>query len=286
MDARPVKSDSVQKATPSIEISPLSYEYVRSPSNVDSNLLVLLHGLGDTHLPFLKLGESLQKTLPQTAVLALRAGTPIPLLMGIGQEAWCWWESFDMLGQEVANPNPSQFLQAFAGLLEHLITPEDNGGCGWRPSSIHLLGFAQGASAALEGTIFWTKRTVHSGQVADDKQELGSVVSICGNLLSHPTSKMAVSTPLLHFHRLGASPSKSEVVTSSLSRVFANIEQASMGPVREGVTEAMPQGLSEWDPIMRFWSRLLRNRTSWELEGDLFTMSSSNVGRTEGSYPV
>lgn len=104
MDARPVKSDSVQKAPPSIEISPLSYEYVRSPSNVDSNLLVLLHGLGDTHLPFLKLGESLQKTLPQTAVLALRAGTPIPLLMGIGQEAWCWWETFDMLGKGESIP--------------------------------------------------------------------------------------------------------------------------------------------------------------------------------------
>lgn len=144
MDARPVKSDSVQKAPPSIEISPLSYKYVRSPSNVDSNLLVLLHGLGDTHLPFLKLGESLQKTLPQTAVLALRAGTPIPLLMGIGQEAWCWWETFDMLGQGESIPfagssdggsagapgdqrspipirvNFYRHLQGFSSILSHL----------------------------------------------------------------------------------------------------------------------------------------------------------------------
>lgn len=97
--------------------------YAPPRDGVESNLLVLFHGLGesafgtvtfarvglvahfepappplppragDTAKPFAQLGRSLN--LPQTAVLALQAPKQIPLLE---EEAYQWWDSFDQLG--------------------------------------------------------------------------------------------------------------------------------------------------------------------------------------------
>ena len=50
---------------------PVPFSYTPSDDGVDENLLILLHGLGDTHVPFANLGKQLK--LPQTASLALRA---------------------------------------------------------------------------------------------------------------------------------------------------------------------------------------------------------------------
>lgn len=50
---------------------PVPFSYTSSDDGVDENLLILLHGLGDTHVPFANLGK--QFKLPQTATLALRA---------------------------------------------------------------------------------------------------------------------------------------------------------------------------------------------------------------------
>jgi hypothetical protein len=59
------------KLAPQQRSIPMPFTYTASDDGTDENLLVLLHGLGDTHLPFAKLGASLK--LPQTATLALRA---------------------------------------------------------------------------------------------------------------------------------------------------------------------------------------------------------------------
>jgi hypothetical protein len=59
------------KPRPRASAIPCQFHYAPSADGTDENLLVLLHGLGDTHLPFAKLGRSL--SLPQTAVLALCA---------------------------------------------------------------------------------------------------------------------------------------------------------------------------------------------------------------------
>jgi len=74
----------------------LTFKYASARDNVDTNLLILLHGLGDTALPFFELGKELQQTLPQTAILSIQAPMRVPLLE---EEAWMWWESFDCLGE-------------------------------------------------------------------------------------------------------------------------------------------------------------------------------------------
>lgn len=78
------------KRAPSKSAIPVPFSYMHSDDGTDENLLILLHGLGklrsvlfskprdetsnllgDTHVPFAKLGRQLK--LPQTAVLVLRA---------------------------------------------------------------------------------------------------------------------------------------------------------------------------------------------------------------------
>lgn len=59
------------KKPPQTANIPVPFFYAPSDDGTDENLLILLHGLGDTHIPFFKLGRQLK--LPQTAVLAVRA---------------------------------------------------------------------------------------------------------------------------------------------------------------------------------------------------------------------
>ncbi|CAM9610239.1 unnamed protein product, partial [Phaeothamnion confervicola] len=65
-----------------------TFTYAPSPDGVDSNLLILLHGLGDTHENFANLARKM--ALPQTATLALRAPITLPFELGYG-----WYQAFD-----------------------------------------------------------------------------------------------------------------------------------------------------------------------------------------------
>lgn len=78
----------------------LAFKYASARDKVDSNLLLFLHGLGDTARPFFELGTQLQQTLPQSAILSIQAPMRVPLLE---EEAWMWWESFDSLGERKCN---------------------------------------------------------------------------------------------------------------------------------------------------------------------------------------
>ena len=69
----------------------LQFDYSPSLDGIDQNLLILLHGLGDSKTPFAKLGQQLK--LPQTATISIQAPEPVPYLEGCHQ----WFPSFDML---------------------------------------------------------------------------------------------------------------------------------------------------------------------------------------------
>ncbi|KAG8916516.1 hypothetical protein FRC01_003018 [Tulasnella sp. 417] len=76
--AAPADESPKVKPHPKSGEIPLEFTYFPSDDGTDENLLILLHGLGDTHVPFAKLGKSLK--LPQTATLALRAPEHGPML--------------------------------------------------------------------------------------------------------------------------------------------------------------------------------------------------------------
>ncbi|KAJ7481602.1 Alpha/Beta hydrolase protein [Mycena latifolia] len=207
-----VNSSPKVKPPPQTDKIPVPFFYAPSDDGTDENLLILLHGLGDTHVPFSKLARQLR--LPQTAVLALRAPEQVPFLY---EESYAWFASFDALGELLTNPDPSSALDLLARVLAHLTAD-----CAWPPERIHLFGFAQGGSLAAE--------------LALRQPTLGSVVSVCGPLLSYPTLPKRSTTPLLAAHRGSAVSHKM--------------------PSGGG----MPASKPEWEPIMRFWSERLGRR--------------------------
>ncbi|ESK92239.1 phospholipase carboxylesterase [Moniliophthora roreri MCA 2997] len=228
------------KFAPQSKQIPTPFSYFPSDDGTDENLIILLHGLGDTHIPFSKLGK--QWHLPQTAVLALRAPQQIPFLE---EPAFQWYTSFDQLGELIDRPNPTPALDLLDKVFEHLIKE-----CGWSSDKIHLFGFAQGGSVGLEFAIkFW-----RSG---DFKERLGSVVSISGPLLSYPTLKTLCPTPVLAVYRPPpAEPSFSSSDLTALKKAFDGVKEVKMGVKGPG----MPSSKEEWEPIMRFWSERLSRR--------------------------
>ncbi|PWZ03463.1 hypothetical protein BCV70DRAFT_17676 [Testicularia cyperi] len=247
--------------------------YAPSPSGVDSNLLVMLHGLGDSSTPFFNLAQNLQSTLPQTAVISLQAQHVVPFL-DPGQH-WMWWSTFDQFGEILTKPDPTKTVADLVGLLAHLTNPigsrsEQNAthrGCGWDPKHIHLFGFGQGATAALETMVAWTRR------YRSDRGPLGSVVSVSGDLVSHPSMDPPNPTPVLHVYRAAKPIPSDSSRFSSLRKATASLQLQRLELAPGGTKEAMPRSKPEWDPIMSFWSKFFRHRGKWELDGQVIPLS-------------
>ncbi|KAJ7291249.1 Alpha/Beta hydrolase protein [Mycena rebaudengoi] len=230
----PADNNARVKTPPNTGKIPVPFFYAPSDDGTDENLLILLHGLGDTHTPFSKLGRQLK--LPQTAVLALRAPDQVPFLY---EESYAWFPSFDDLGELLENPNPTSALDLMERVLRHLVAD-----CAWPAHRIHLFGFAQGGSVAAECALRWWK--------AEPQAPLGSVVSISGPLLSYPTAGASLApTPLLAAHRPGDPAGALPAFRKGFRRVVEN---------KMGAGAGMPAAKAEWEPIMRFWSENLGRR--------------------------
>ncbi|CAE6485388.1 unnamed protein product [Rhizoctonia solani] len=160
--------DPVPRTKPRPTRSGLGLEFVYSPSDdgVDENLLIVLHGLGDTMAPFVRMAKQLK--LPQTAILVLQAPDPIPFL-DQGEEMYQWYTSFTSLGEMIERPNPLPAVEKIHRAIAHL---KDE--CRWTESRIHLFGFAQGGTVALESAL-----RLPGG--------IKSVVSVAGGLVEVPT---------------------------------------------------------------------------------------------------
>ncbi|KAK0468466.1 Alpha/Beta hydrolase protein [Desarmillaria tabescens] len=234
------ETSALPRAKPSPKSSRISVPFFYCPSDdgTDENLLILLHGLGDTHKPFSNLGRQLK--LPQTAILALRAPDQIPYLY---EEAFQWYDSFDPLGELIRYPNPTPALDLMKQVLRHLV--ED---CAWREDRLHLFGFAQGGSVAAEFGLRWWK---------EQKRKFGSIVSVGGPLLSYPTIEELSPTPILVVHRASpAEPSLPRDAMVALRRAYQSVGDEKLDGRRSG----MPSSKDEWEPIMRFWSEKLSKR--------------------------
>ncbi|KAF5389584.1 hypothetical protein D9757_004085 [Collybiopsis confluens] len=251
------------KTPPKASAIPTPFSYSPSDDGTDENLLILLHGLGDTHTPFFKLGRQLK--LPQTATLALRAPENIPYLY---EEAYQWYPSFDDLGELIVRPNPTSALEILSKVLNHLT--ED---CAWPSDRIHFFGFAQGGSLALEfGIKFWrqqTEKRISDSDAPNSSQNLslGSIVSVSGPLLSYPTLSSLSSTPVIAIYRPPpAEPSLSPGDLTALKKAYSSVKEVKLGAKGPG----MPASREEWEPIMRFWSERLGRR---QVEGLYEVMS-------------
>ncbi|KXN85604.1 hypothetical protein AN958_11092 [Leucoagaricus sp. SymC.cos] len=251
---------------------PVPFSYIPSDDGTDENLLVLVHGLGDTHIPFAKMGRQLK--LPQTAVLALRAPEQIPFLY---EEAYQWYTSFDSLGELITNPNPTSAIQLLQKVVQHLTTE-----CQWPLNRIHWFGFAQGGSVVLEFGLWWwkEKQLLAAGRALPSSEagvsetpttSFGSITTVSGPLLSYPSLSTLPPTPVLAVSR--PRPSELAFSTNDISafkkgfRVFKEVKY-------DDANGGMPVGKAEWEPVMRFWSERLERKVGGESDAGLYEVLS------------
>lgn len=201
------------------------------------NVLILLHGLGDTDSSFAKFAAQL--SLPETCCISLRAPTPLPFELG----GFHWGDDIVFDPATGAMEFDTGFSKAM-GVLGHTIIKEGlMKECGYQSRDIMVFGFGQGGMAAIAVT-------------ASLIEELGGAISIGGpppaSIASFPEKR---KTPILV---LGGS-SKTLVnrsVIDSLKKQFQGMDYHKWSKAGDG----MPSNREEMLPIMRFFARRLRSR--------------------------
>ncbi|ODO11101.1 hypothetical protein I350_01703 [Cryptococcus amylolentus CBS 6273] len=267
LNLRPVQASSSSPRpflTPSV-LKPWDFTYQSSPDGKDRNLLIMFHGLGDTKTPFFNLAKQLN--LPSTAVLSLSAPDPIPLM---DHPSYSWYPAFDPFFNPLppASQNPSKPLPSLRSLLSTLISPE----IGWKLEDIHLFGWGQGGTVVLELGVdvgkkgFIVKVDGGEGEEGESKR-LGSIVSVCAPLITHPTSPLNIPTPVLAFTRQPAQSAAHQKSLNTLKRAFREVEVAH----GTGGGEGMPRGKDEWYSVMKFWGQVLgKANEGWKGEGEVY----------------
>ncbi|KAF1986563.1 alpha/beta-hydrolase [Aulographum hederae CBS 113979] len=211
---------------------------VPAPSNhPPTNILVLLHGLGDTNASFTSLGRQLN--LPETACISLQAPKPLPF--GLGGSLWGDEIIFDEKTGEI--DLDSGCRDSTRMVLDHIIRNILIEKCGYKPRNIMLFGLGQGGMVGLNVA-------VEMGM-----EELAGVVSIGGPLPSHaalaPIDKK-FKTPVI----LCKGNKDSKVSPADVQRIkdtFAATEIQEWKKTGDG----MPTNREEMLPIMQLFARRL-----------------------------
>lgn len=209
------------------------------PSQPPTNVLILLHGLGDTNVSFANLGRQL--SLPETACVAVQAPNPLPFDLG----GFHWGDDlvFDQKTGEM--DVDTGFKVSTRIILEDIIKDGLMRKCGYKARELMIFGYAQGGMVAL--------------QVAAemDGEELGGVISI-GGILSLSTPLKALDkkskTPVL-VCKASKGSAVTESATSRLKDAFNFIEIKEWRKNGDG----MPSNREEMLPIMQFFARRLRS---------------------------
>ena len=205
-----------------------------------TNVLILLHGLGDTLEPFTPLGKLLN--LPETTCISLQATRPMPF--GLGGFHWGDDITFSQSLDDVQMDMDTGFSQSRQMIQHEVIQERLIRQCGYAPREMMMFGLGQGGMAAL----------AVASSVTD---ELAGVVSIGGPF---PLSvKSAVKSPMTPVLLLGGS-SNTAVTRQRVDdskAIFKDLEYHKWS--KSG--DSMPSNRDEMLPIMRFFARRLKSRT-------------------------
>ena len=209
-------------------------------SQTPVNVLILLHGLGDTNASFINLAKQL--SLPETACIALRAPTPLPFELG----GFHWGDDiiFDQASGQMDFDTGFAKIDRVLGqdIIQDILIDQ----CHYQPREILLFGFGQGGMASLAVATSFS-------------QELGGIISIGGPYPSSITIDKSTNTaknrtPVLV---LGGSSSTSitDIAASTLRSGFEFVEHKRWA--KSG--DSMPRSRDEMMPIMQFFARRLRS---------------------------
>jgi predicted esterase len=181
------------------------FRHARNKDHSNTNLIIFLHGAGDTHRPFDKLGQTM--ALPHTATLSVSAQSGSDgsgyeeLPFGLG---FTWFQEMEYTtGMPLPNNHPLriQSLRAatlkFTKVLDQLIQPDDDDDeeeeegsrCGWiSPERIFLFGYGSGATLVHQICRSWSSSTNHyepatslsSSSQRHRRLPLGGAICVCG----------------------------------------------------------------------------------------------------------
>lgn len=198
------------------------------------NVLILLHGLGDTYQSMKTLGQRM--ALPETVCISVQGPTPLPF--DIGGFHWgsdiIFDQGSDAMDFDTGFNMSSKFLYE---ILQQLQAK-----CHYQGRNILFFGYGQGAMAAL--------------RLAVESEEFGGIISIGGPLPTDATTPTQMSeTPIIV---LGGS-SDSAVTDSSIQRLKKSFKFVEYKQWRRP-GDAAPRNREEMFPIMQFFQRRLQSR--------------------------
>jgi predicted esterase len=174
------------------------YSYRHAPRNAhNTNLLVLLHGAGDSHGPYDKLAQTM--ALPQTAALSLSASCPgfteLPFQLG-----YTWFQEMDYTtGSPLSRDHAmrqSSLLSATQRLCDFIqgLTQQ------WIPERIFLLGYGSGATVAMTTCQYWCqncKKPALGGAVCVGGGDCLSSIPITINKTCGSNERASQASPIL-----------------------------------------------------------------------------------------
>jgi predicted esterase len=219
------------------------------------NILLLLHGLGDTAAAFTSFARALN--LPETTVVTIQAPTPLPFDLG----GFHWGDDVSFDSATGTLDMDAGFKRATSLLVDEVIRGVLVRKCGYRPREILILGFGQGGMAALVaaremGENKAQGESASAGSGAEDTS-LSGVISIGAPYpLSGSTVGAKSRTPVLLVG--GREPTAvSDGAIRRTKQVFEFVEVHQYA--RKG--DGMPRNREEMMPVMQFFARRLR---SWQ----------------------
>lgn len=255
--------------------------YSPSPDGFDSNILILLHGLGDSPNPFASLGRTF--ALPQTAVLSLKAPFPLPFDLGHG-----WFDMFDLEnGGEAIVPSKYETrrvrsLERSLKLLDSLIEALEK--LGWSPQDVILFGYSQGGTTGLE----WAARRKNGARFK-------AVVAVAAALLEErqwnsfmpPAEEISgLTTDFLFI----AGRRDSSVAPRWVDQSVKILREMSGGDDTRVVVSFFDKGHSmiasqgETVELMRFLAPKLLLRSAWERDPSVVDLSKSDCSEVRACF--
>ncbi|KTW29802.1 hypothetical protein T552_01007 [Pneumocystis carinii B80] len=253
-----------------------------APNTPISNCLILLHGLGGSHIPFARLARHLN--LPETVCISLCGLKQTPLVDLCDDEAGSWHWGSDLTFDDDGIVSDDADLQKAIEILEILcktLTDPLPLGCGFVSQAIFFLGYGQGGRLALNFTLTQSKpESPHFNKRFGGVLSIGGIVEsfdsfshlFLNESLSTQTNEMNNNTNNKEDHIKNTSCVISRLTTpillcggddesritsqtiQQLSKIFYQVEHIIW---KDHDGDTMPRNRKEWYPLLQWFSQHL-----------------------------
>jgi predicted esterase len=226
-----------------------------SPPESTIAFLILLHGLGDTEVPFAAFARAI--SLPGVYSIAVRGVAPIPpALLGSDSPGFHWGDDLALASAGGGLDADPGFARAADLLLGRLLRDTLVAKLGWEERDVLVFGFGQGGALALG---LAARLAVEAGDDnATGLRSLKGIVSVGGALPASMTSTISSraksATPVL-LCRGRASETLDDDAVGYVRREFSDVEVVEW----RKADDSMPRNRDEMLPVMKFFAARLRH---------------------------